>query len=100
VPIAAPALQPRQQAKNSHNTRTTNGLLWAGLRPFMDNKKRKLSSNWWYLLLLVLFVATLWVPFFNSVEPAWVGIPFFYWYQMLMVFVGAGITAIVYFATE
>ena len=68
--------------------------------PFMDNKKRKPGSNWWYLLLLVQFVGTLWVPFYNSAGPAWAGIPFFYWYQMLMVFVGAGITAIVYFATE
>jgi hypothetical protein len=93
-------LQPRQQAKNPHNTRTTNGLLGADLRPFMDNKKRKPGSNWWYLLLLVQFVGTLWVPFYNSAGPAWAGIPFFYWYQMLMVFVGAGITAIVYFATE
>jgi hypothetical protein len=66
----------------------------------MDNKKRKPGGNWWYLLLLVQFVATLWVPFYNSVEPTWAGIPFFYWYQMLMVFIGASITAIVYFATE
>jgi hypothetical protein len=66
----------------------------------MDNKKRKPGGNWWYLLLLVQFVATLWVPFYNSVEPTWAGIPFFYWYQMLMVFISAGITAIVYFATE
>jgi hypothetical protein len=66
----------------------------------MDSKKRKPGGNWWYLLLLVQFVSTLWVPLYNSVEPAWAGIPFFYWYQMLMVFIGAGITAIVYFATE
>jgi hypothetical protein len=66
----------------------------------MDNKKRKPGGNWWYLLLLLQFVGTLWVPFYNSVEPTWAGIPFFYWYQMLMVFIGAGITAIVYFATE
>jgi hypothetical protein len=66
----------------------------------MDNKKPKPGGNWWYLLLLVPFVGTLWVPFYNSVEPAWAGIPFFYWYQMLMVFIGAGITAIVYFATQ
>jgi hypothetical protein len=68
--------------------------------PSMDNKKRKPGGNWWYLLLLVQFVGTLWIPFYNSVEPMWAGIPFFYWYQMLMVFIGAGITAIVYFATE
>ena len=66
----------------------------------MDKKKRKPSRNWWYLLLLVPFPATLWVPFYNSIEPACAGIPFFYWYQMLMVLIGAGITAIVYFATQ
>jgi|ERR1700678_1911062 uncharacterized protein DUF3311 len=70
------------------------------LRPCMDNKKRKPGNNWWYLLLLVQFLGTLWVSFYNRVEPVWAGIPFFYWYQMLMVFIGAGITAIVYFATE
>jgi|HubBroStandDraft_4_1064222.scaffolds.fasta_scaffold806279_2 hypothetical protein len=72
---------------------------WQTLPPSMDNKKRKPGGNWWYLLLLVQFVGTLWIPFYNSVEPMWAGIPFFYWYQMLMVFIGAGITAIVYFAT-
>ena len=66
----------------------------------MDNKKRKPGSNWWYLLLLVQFLGTLWVSFYNTVEPVWAGIPFFYWYQILMVFIGAGITASVYFATE
>jgi len=42
-------------------------------------------SSWWNLLLLVPFVALLWVPFYNSVEPAMAGIPFFYWYQFLWV---------------
>lgn len=64
----------------------------------MDRKRH--GWSWWYLLLLVQFVATLWVPFYNSVEPAWQGIPFFYWYQLLLVLVGAVLTAIVYFATE
>jgi hypothetical protein len=30
----------------------------------------------------------------------WAGIPFFYWYQLLCVIIGAVLTAIVYFATE
>ena len=41
----------------------------------------------WYLLLLAPFVAVLWVPFYNAIEPAWAGIPFFYWYQFLWVLV-------------
>ena len=48
------------------------------------------------LLLLIPFVAVLWVPFYNSVQPAWFGIPFFYWYQLLWVILGAVIIAIVY----
>jgi hypothetical protein len=56
--------------------------------------------SWWYLLLLVQFVAALWVPFYNSLEPVFMGIPFFYWFQLVLVFIGAGLTAIVYFATE
>jgi hypothetical protein len=29
----------------------------------------------------------------------WAGIPFFYWYQLLWVVIGALLTAVVYFAT-
>ena len=42
----------------------------------------------------------LWPPFFNRMEPTWLGMPFFYWYQLLWVMIGAVLTAIVYFATE
>jgi Protein of unknown function (DUF3311) len=54
----------------------------------------------WYLLLLVPFIAILWVPFYASVEPSLAGIPFFYWYQFLWIFISAALTAIVYFATR
>jgi len=63
-----------------------------------DNRERAWSA--WYLLLLIQFIPTLWVPFYNSVEPAWNGIPFFYWFQMALVLVSAAVTAFVYFATE
>jgi hypothetical protein len=56
--------------------------------------------SWWYLLLLLQFVPTLWVPLYNSVEPVWLGIPFFYWFQMAMIIVGAVVTAFVYFVTK
>jgi hypothetical protein len=56
--------------------------------------------SWWYLLFIIQFVAVLWPPFYNTVEPSWAGIPFYYWYQMLWVIIGAILTAIVYFATE
>jgi len=42
-------------------------------------------SRWWLLLLLIPFVALLWVPFYNRLDPAIFGIPFFYWYQFVWV---------------
>jgi hypothetical protein len=36
------------------------------------------------------------VPFYNSVEPTWSGVPFFYWYQLLWIVLGAAILAFVY----
>jgi hypothetical protein len=62
--------------------------------------KQRHAWSWWYLLLLVQFVAVLWPPFFNKLEPSWIGLPFFYWYQLVWIIIGAGLTAIVYFATE
>jgi hypothetical protein len=56
--------------------------------------------SWWYLLFIIQFVLVLWPPFYNQVEPTWIGIPFFYWYQLACVIVGAVLTAIVYLATE
>jgi hypothetical protein len=32
--------------------------------------------SWWYLLFLVQFVAMLWPPFYNKVEPTFIGKPF------------------------
>ncbi|MGO4571385.1 DUF3311 domain-containing protein [Microvirga sp. 2TAF3] len=43
------------------------------------------------LLLLVPFIALLWVPFYNSIEPTIAGIPFFYWYQFIWVFITSGL---------
>ena len=63
-----------------------------------DNRKR--SWSWWYLLLLLQFVAALWVPLYNTAEPSFAGMPFFYWFQLALVFVSAAVTGIVYFATE
>ena len=55
--------------------------------------------SWWHLLFVVQFVAVLWPPFYNSVEPRWIGIPFFYWYQLLWVVISAVVTAVIYLMT-
>jgi hypothetical protein len=56
--------------------------------------------SWWYLLFVIEFLGAIWPTLFNKVEPSWIGIPFFYWYQMAWVIVCSVLTAIVYFATE
>jgi Protein of unknown function (DUF3311) len=47
-------------------------------------------------LLLVPFVAMLWVSSYNSLTPTLGGIPFYYWYQLLWVVIGAVLTLVVY----
>ena len=64
------------------------------------SRQRSGSRFAWHLLLLVQFVAVLWPPFYNTAEPYWHGVPFFYWYQLLWVLIGAVLTAVVYFATR
>ncbi|HLK36864.1 MAG TPA: DUF3311 domain-containing protein [Polyangiaceae bacterium] len=54
----------------------------------------------WYALLATPFVGTLWVPFYNAVEPRAGGVPFFYWYQFAWIGLGEALTVIVYFATR
>ena len=49
-----------------------------------------------YLWIVVPFVALLWVPIFNRVEPTLFGIPFFYWYQALGTLLGAACIVPVY----
>jgi Protein of unknown function (DUF3311) len=83
---------------NVGTSRPTNTKKYRGETLMDDN--REYGWSWWYLLLLAQFIPTLWVPFYNSFEPSWGGIPFFYWFQMALVFVSAAVTAVVYFATE
>jgi len=61
-----------------------------------DTTTRRASSRWWQLLLVLPFLGVLWVPLFNKINPELTGIPFFFWYQSLWVFVTAAITAFVY----
>jgi Protein of unknown function (DUF3311) len=42
-----------------------------------------------FLLLLVPCVLALWVPLYNFVPPALFGIPFFYWFQLVLVPISA-----------
>ncbi|MEU1482231.1 DUF3311 domain-containing protein [Streptomyces sp. NPDC005752] len=48
------------------------------------------------LCLIAPFVALLWVSSYAKVEPTFIGIPFFYWYQMLWVLISTALTMIAY----
>ncbi|MEU1530923.1 DUF3311 domain-containing protein [Streptomyces fagopyri] len=44
------------------------------------------------LCLIAPFVALLWVGSYTKTDPDFIGIPFFYWYQMLWVLVSTVLT--------
>jgi hypothetical protein len=48
------------------------------------------------LCLVAPFVAMLWVSSYAKVEPTFIGIPFFYWYQMAWVVISTALTMIAY----
>ncbi|MFD8392452.1 DUF3311 domain-containing protein [Streptomyces sp. NPDC059680] len=48
------------------------------------------------LCLVAPFVAMLWVGSYAKTDPAFAGIPFFYWYQMLWVLISTALTMTAY----
>ncbi|MET8947111.1 DUF3311 domain-containing protein [Streptomyces sp. NPDC004542] len=48
------------------------------------------------LCLVAPFVAMLWVGSYARTDPAFIGIPFFYWYQMLWVLISTALTMTAY----
>ncbi|MGV9934478.1 DUF3311 domain-containing protein [Streptomyces olivaceoviridis] len=48
------------------------------------------------LCLVAPFVAMLWVGSYAKTDPAFIGIPFFYWYQMLWVLISTALTILAY----
>ena len=53
-----------------------------------------------HLLLAVPFIAMIWIGSYDRTAPAIAGIPFFYWYQLLWVPLGALFLLPVYRAEE
>ncbi len=48
------------------------------------------------LMFLVVAVVSLWVPLYNRTGPSLAGMPFFYWFQIAWIVVGAVAVAIAY----
>ncbi|MEV3855111.1 DUF3311 domain-containing protein [Streptomyces sp. NPDC050095] len=48
------------------------------------------------ICLVAPFVAMLWVSSYAKIDPTFIGIPFFYWYQMLWVLISTALTMTAY----
>jgi len=59
-------------------------------------KARRAWRYWPRLLLVIPFLLVVWVPFYNRIDPQLAGIPFFYWYQLLAILLGAAVVMTVY----
>ena len=61
-----------------------------------DPRVSREPRRWALLLLLIPFVALLYPPWYDNIDPTLGGLPFFVWYQFLWVIIGSGITYAVY----
>jgi hypothetical protein len=61
----------------------------------MQTRPVRKSRTWLLLLLLIPFIV-LWPPLYNFTTPDFIGIPFFYWFQLLWIIITAILMAIVY----
>ena len=54
----------------------------------------------WTWLLVIPLIGTLIPSIYNTRDPEFIGVPFFYWYQMLWIAISVAITLVVYRATR
>ncbi len=54
----------------------------------MDKRSGKILAA---VLILIPFAAYFSIPFYNAVDPTLGGLPFYYWFQMLMLPVSAAL---------
>ena len=62
----------------------------------MITRRERGGRSWLLLLLLIPFIVLLWPPFYNYTQPDFIGIPFFYWFQILWIVITAILTAAIY----
>lgn len=63
----------------------------------MLSRPQRRGRSWLLLLLLIPFIVLLWPPFYNFTNPTFIGIPFFYWFQLLWIIITAVLMAVIYF---
>jgi len=62
----------------------------------MLSRPQRRGRSWLLLFLLIPFIVLLWPPFYNLQNPTFIGIPFFYWFQLLGIIVTAILMAVIY----
>ena len=63
----------------------------------MASRPQRRRASWALILLIVPFIVLLWPPFYNFDQPEFIGIPFYYWFQLLWIIITAILTAVLYF---
>ena len=64
--------------------------------PAKAKRPAGLIAYWPRLLFIIPVGLVMWVPFYNRTEPSLGGVPFFYWYQLAWVLIGAALVLVVY----
>ena len=62
----------------------------------MTNRHQRKRAGWLLLLFLIPPIGLLWPSFYNRITPELIGVPFFYWFQLVSIIVTVGITVIAY----
>jgi len=62
----------------------------------MVTRPQRRKASWTLILLIVPFIVLLWPPFYNYNQPEFIGIPFYYWFQLLWIIITAILTAVLY----
>jgi hypothetical protein len=71
-----------------------------GRDPERDAARGRRGNRSWYWLLVLPLLGTLIPPIYDSADPKLIGIPFFYWYQMLWILISVACTTAVYRKTR
>jgi hypothetical protein len=69
-------------------------------REDVGGARRHDVNRGWYWLLLVPLIGTLIPPIYNVEDPTLIGIPFYYWYQMVWIPISVLCTLTVYRRTR
>jgi len=84
----------------SREERFTRDAVPADRRPGGRRAPVNERNKGWYWLFLLPFFGVFFPSIYNTNDPELIGIPFFYWYQMLWVILTVILTVFVYLRTR